>query len=110
MTAVWVERAIPPSGLPPSADGDTLCGPERKLKGSAKVRWQQGSADRGGESARESGNRGGFRSRGPAEASMEAPWRIELLGWLRATQGERVVTRFRSQKTGALLAYLAYHA
>jgi DNA-binding SARP family transcriptional activator len=41
---------------------------------------------------------------------MEAPWRIELLGWLRATQGERVVTRFRSQKTGALFAYLAYHA
>src|SRR5262249_55286150 len=26
-----------------------------------------------------------------------------------ATQGERVVTRLRSQKTGALLAYLAYH-
>jgi predicted ATPase/DNA-binding SARP family transcriptional activator len=40
---------------------------------------------------------------------MEAPWRIELLGWLRATRGEQVVTRFRSQKTGALLGYLAYH-
>jgi DNA-binding SARP family transcriptional activator len=41
---------------------------------------------------------------------MDAPWRIELLGWLRATQGDRVVARFRTSKTGALLAYLAYHS
>jgi predicted ATPase/DNA-binding SARP family transcriptional activator len=40
---------------------------------------------------------------------MDAPWRIKMLGWLRATQGDRVVTRFRSQKTGALLAYLAFY-
>jgi predicted ATPase len=40
---------------------------------------------------------------------MTEPWRIEMLGWLRAVQGERVVSRFRTQKTGALLAYLAYH-
>jgi hypothetical protein len=40
---------------------------------------------------------------------MDAPWRIELLGWLRAIQGGRVVSRFRSQKAAALLAYLAYH-
>src|SRR6266571_3153776 len=40
---------------------------------------------------------------------MHTPWRIELLGRLRATQGDRVVTRFRARKTGALLAYLAYH-
>jgi DNA-binding SARP family transcriptional activator len=40
---------------------------------------------------------------------MDTPWRIELLGRLRATQGDRVVTRFRAQKGGALLAYLAYH-
>jgi DNA-binding SARP family transcriptional activator len=38
---------------------------------------------------------------------METPWRIELLGKLRATQGDRVVTRFRSRQTGCLLAYLA---
>src|SRR5260370_305541 len=39
---------------------------------------------------------------------MHTLWRIELLGRLRATQGDRVVTRFRARKTGALLAYLAY--
>src|SRR6266571_4791850 len=40
---------------------------------------------------------------------METRWRIELMGGLRATQGDRVISRFRSQKTGGLLAYLAYH-
>jgi predicted ATPase len=35
--------------------------------------------------------------------------RIELLGGLRVVQGERVVTRFQTQKTASLLAYLAYH-
>jgi DNA-binding SARP family transcriptional activator len=40
---------------------------------------------------------------------MDTPWRIEMLGWLRASQGDRLLTRFRSQQTGALLAYLAYH-
>src|SRR5262245_48049647 len=40
--------------------------------------------------------------------SMELRWRIELLGGLRATRGDRVVTRFQRQKAGALLAYLAY--
>jgi tetratricopeptide (TPR) repeat protein len=40
---------------------------------------------------------------------MSATWRIELLGELRAVQDGRVVTRFRSQKTALLLAYLAYH-
>jgi predicted ATPase/DNA-binding SARP family transcriptional activator/Tfp pilus assembly protein PilF len=44
---------------------------------------------------------------------MDAPWRIELLGGLRAVQAgtaaaeRRVITQFRTQKTGALLAYLA---
>src|SRR5229473_4658723 len=41
---------------------------------------------------------------------MVAPWRIEMLGWLRAVQGDRVVTHFRSRKVAALLAYLAYHS
>src|SRR5947209_7964972 len=35
-------------------------------------------------------------------------WRIDLLGGLRAERGDRVVTRFQTQKAGALLAYLAY--
>jgi DNA-binding SARP family transcriptional activator len=39
---------------------------------------------------------------------MQTRWRIELLGGLRATHADRVVTRFRTQRTGALLAYLAY--
>ena len=34
---------------------------------------------------------------------MEARWRIEILGQLRVTQGDRAITRFRTQKTGALL-------
>ena len=36
-----------------------------------------------------------------------AGWRIELLGGLRATKGECVVTHFESRKTAALLACLA---
>jgi DNA-binding SARP family transcriptional activator len=39
---------------------------------------------------------------------MTARWRIDLLGELRASQGDRVITRFRTRKTAALLAYLAY--
>src|SRR5262245_34128557 len=39
---------------------------------------------------------------------MNALWRIELLGGLRAVRGEQVITRFRTHKTGALLAYLAF--
>jgi len=38
---------------------------------------------------------------------MDRPWRIELLGRLCARQGAQEITRFRTQKTGALLAYLA---
>lgn len=37
-------------------------------------------------------------------------WNIQLLGGLRAERDGRIVTRFRTQKTGALLAYLAYHS
>jgi predicted ATPase/DNA-binding SARP family transcriptional activator/Tfp pilus assembly protein PilF len=40
---------------------------------------------------------------------MDAPWHIELLGRLRATQGGHVVTRFRARRTGSLLAYLAFY-
>src|SRR5262245_10116991 len=40
---------------------------------------------------------------------MNEPWRIDLLGRLQAQQGEREITRFRTQKTGALLAYLAFY-
>ena len=38
---------------------------------------------------------------------MNDHWRIELLGGLRAHCSDRVVARFRTQKTGALLGYLA---
>src|SRR5579871_1095922 len=40
---------------------------------------------------------------------MSARCRIELFGGLRALQGDRAVTRFRTQKTGSLLAYLAFY-
>jgi hypothetical protein len=36
-----------------------------------------------------------------------AQWRIEVLGQVRASCGERVVDRFPTQRTAALLAYLA---
>src|SRR5687768_9014046 len=40
---------------------------------------------------------------------LASKWRIELLGQLCAVRGEERITRFRTQKTGSLLAYLAYH-
>jgi DNA-binding SARP family transcriptional activator/TolB-like protein len=56
------------------------------------------------------------------EARMDEWWRIQLLGELRAQLGEHagddrrpgeasgpVATRFETRKTGALLAYLAFH-
>lgn len=39
--------------------------------------------------------------------AMNPPCRIELLGNLRVIMGDRVITRFQTQKTGALLAFLA---
>src|SRR5687767_10903067 len=39
---------------------------------------------------------------------MDVRCRIELLGWLRVEQGGRAITRSRTRKTEALLAYLAY--
>src|SRR5688500_7177385 len=40
---------------------------------------------------------------------MDTQWHIELLGGLRASQGDIIVSRFRTQKTAALLAFLALH-
>jgi DNA-binding SARP family transcriptional activator len=40
---------------------------------------------------------------------MDGAWRIELLGGLRVQHGDRLLTRFPTQKAGALLAYLAYY-
>lgn len=40
---------------------------------------------------------------------MNEPWRISLLGGLRIEGSQTTITRFNSQKTAALLAYLAYH-
>ena len=39
---------------------------------------------------------------------MDGRCRIEPLGQLRVTQGERETTRFRIQKRGALLGYVPY--
>src|SRR5205823_12437861 len=36
--------------------------------------------------------------------------RIELFGGLRVRQGERLISRFRSRRTAALLGYLAYYS
>jgi len=36
---------------------------------------------------------------------MDVSCNIELFGGLRVLQGDRVVTRFRTQKTASLLAY-----
>jgi predicted ATPase/DNA-binding SARP family transcriptional activator len=41
---------------------------------------------------------------------MDARWRIEMLGGLRASCASQDVRRFRSRKVGALLAYLAFFA
>jgi predicted ATPase/DNA-binding SARP family transcriptional activator len=40
---------------------------------------------------------------------MAARCRVELFGGLRIVQGDRAVSRFRTRKTAALLAYLAYY-
>ena len=40
---------------------------------------------------------------------MDLPVRVELFGGLRLRCGEREVTRFRTRKSAALLAYLAFH-
>ena len=39
----------------------------------------------------------------------ETAWRIELLGWLRASRGPLVHMKFATQKISSLLAYLALH-
>lgn len=41
---------------------------------------------------------------------MNSPWRIELFGGLRATQGDQTLTRFRTHKEALLLAYLAFYS
>ena len=40
---------------------------------------------------------------------MDPQWRLTLLGELRATTDDRRVIRFRTRKSGLLLAYLAYY-
>jgi DNA-binding SARP family transcriptional activator len=42
-------------------------------------------------------------------AHVAAPTTIRLLGPLQIEQADRVIDRFRTQKTGALLGYLAFH-
>jgi DNA-binding SARP family transcriptional activator len=40
---------------------------------------------------------------------MEQLCQIEMFGWLRVVQADRVIARFRTRKAGALLAYVAYY-
>jgi predicted ATPase/DNA-binding SARP family transcriptional activator len=40
---------------------------------------------------------------------VDEPWRIELLGGIRASRGDLRIDRFRTQKTAGLLAFLAHH-
>src|SRR5439155_27028923 len=41
--------------------------------------------------------------------TMDAACVIELFGGLRVRQGDRTITRFRTHKTAALLAFLAFY-
>src|SRR5438105_4866487 len=41
---------------------------------------------------------------------METPWKIELFGRLYARRDNLEITRFRTQKTGSLFAYLAFYS
>jgi DNA-binding SARP family transcriptional activator len=41
---------------------------------------------------------------------MNRRWTIQLLGDLRAEDAQRKITRFRTRKTGWLLAYLSYYS
>src|SRR5579871_3326800 len=40
---------------------------------------------------------------------MNRPWNIQLFGQLRAERNDKYIERFRTEKTGALLAYLAFY-
>src|SRR5947207_13712451 len=42
-------------------------------------------------------------------AHQDESWRVDLLGGLTAARGDRRVTRFHTQKSAALLAYLSYY-
>src|SRR5690349_4751034 len=48
-------------------------------------------------------------SKTPGSAMLQGPWRIEMFGRLRCIGADRVLDRFRTEKTAVLLAYLAYH-
>jgi DNA-binding SARP family transcriptional activator len=41
--------------------------------------------------------------------NMHTAWRVQLLGSLRASIGERIISHFRTEKTGSLFAFLAFH-
>jgi DNA-binding SARP family transcriptional activator len=49
-----------------------------------------------------------WQDRGEGDRKLKA-YRIQMLGGLAVKRGELTVERFRTRKTGALLAYLAYH-
>jgi predicted ATPase/DNA-binding SARP family transcriptional activator/uncharacterized protein HemY len=49
------------------------------------------------------------RGTGPAGEPMQTQWHIQLFGALQAQHGDQLITRFRTRKTGHLLACLACH-
>ena len=42
-------------------------------------------------------------------SSLHRPWSVRLLGGLCVERPGQVITRFRTRKTAALLAYLAFY-
>jgi predicted ATPase/DNA-binding SARP family transcriptional activator len=68
-------------------------------------RLERGIADHAAGARASSGERG----RSGSTNTLDALWRIELLGSLRLVGGERMIDRFRTHKVGSLLAVLAYH-
>lgn len=85
----WGSRRLPLVVLAP------FIGPDHGAPGSGKIRgsWQDAR----------------LRTVPEVLLSMAARCRIELFGGLRVIQGDRTISRFRTRKTAALLAYLAYH-
>src|SRR5947209_3414557 len=72
---------------------------QKRRKHGSSTEEKQAPTPNGLGNARAGGRGGG----------MDQPWLIEMFGWLRVVQADRVVSRFRTRKTAALLAYLAYH-
>src|SRR5437762_2563284 len=58
---------------------------------------------------RPAGRSPGSHQQEPMRGDVDTQCRVQLLGGLRVRQGGREITHFRTHKTAALLAYLAYY-